>query len=128
MTNTATKVQNIFSEVLQKPASEFSMEKTIFVDLGVESVEALELEFSLEEEFDISISDKDIWKLPTFIASNSLVQDNALTEDAKALIKLNYPSMSDEQIDGISNPSDLHKYLTIGDVVAYLDKRERNAA
>lgn len=122
------KIQSIFSDVLQRSEENITPEKTIFVDLEVESVEALELEFSLEEAFDFTIGEKDLWKLPSYLTANNMITDGRLNNEAKILVRGNFKGMSDDSIDAISNPNELYTYLTVEDVALYVEKIAKDAA
>ena len=128
MLDTSQKVKNVFAEVLQKSVSDINDDCTIFVDLEVESVEGLELEFSLEEEFNLTIDEKSLWKLPGFITSKNMITDDHLNKEAKELVRKTYSKLSDDEIDLLKSPADLHKYLTVMDVISYIEKYQDNAA
>ena len=52
------RVRNIVAKQLRVPIEKVTADST-FADLGVDSLDALNLIFNVEEEFDVSIDDKD---------------------------------------------------------------------
>ena len=60
------KVKKIISEKLSVDIEEIVPEASFVDDLGADSLDLVELIMSMEEEFDIDISDEDAEKLVTF--------------------------------------------------------------
>ena len=60
------KVKKIISEKLSVDIEEIVPEASFVDDLGADSLDLVELIVSMEEEFDIDISDEDAEKLVTF--------------------------------------------------------------
>ena len=60
------KVKKIIAEKLSVDAEEIVPEASFVDDLGADSLDLVELIMSMEEEFDIDISDEDAEKLVTF--------------------------------------------------------------
>ena len=60
------KVKKIIAEKLSVDMEEIVPEASFVGDLGADSLDLVELIMSMEEEFDIDISDEDTEKLVTF--------------------------------------------------------------
>jgi acyl carrier protein len=60
------KVKKIIAEKLSVDLDEIVPEASFVDDLGADSLDLVELIMSMEEEFDIDISDEDAEKLVTF--------------------------------------------------------------
>jgi acyl carrier protein len=60
------KVKKIIAEKLSVDVGEIVPEASFVDDLGADSLDLVELIMSMEEEFDIDISDEDAEKLVTF--------------------------------------------------------------
>jgi acyl carrier protein len=60
------KVKKIIAEKLSVDVAEVVPEASFVDDLGADSLDLVELIMSMEEEFDIDISDEDAEKLVTF--------------------------------------------------------------
>jgi acyl carrier protein len=60
------KVKKIIAEKLSVDVAEIVPEASFVDDLGADSLDLVELIMSMEEEFDIDISDEDAEKLVTF--------------------------------------------------------------
>lgn len=57
-TEMANRVRNIIAQHLRVPIEKVTAEST-FAELGMDSLDAVNLVFDVEEEFDVSIDDKD---------------------------------------------------------------------
>ena len=70
------KVKNIIIEQLGVSADEVEMSASFVDDLGADSLDLVELIMSMEEEFDIDISDEDAEKLVTVQDAISYIDKN----------------------------------------------------
>lgn len=123
------KLYDVISDALQKPVSQISEEKKIFIDFQIESVEALELEFALEEAFDVKFETKDLWKLPSYLINNNMIENGTLTKVAYREIHCAFPGFDEETIQSIKLPSDIYKYIRIADIRTFItDKNQKVAA
>lgn len=62
---TFEKVQEIIVDTLGVEAEDVKPEATIFGDLGADSLDAVELNMALEDNFDLKIPDEDIALMKT---------------------------------------------------------------
>lgn len=76
-THITTKVKDIISEQLGIDEADLFPESKLQEELGVDSLDLVEIVMSLEEEFDLDISDKDAEKLITFQDVVNYVIENA---------------------------------------------------
>jgi acyl carrier protein len=62
---TFDKVKDVIVDTLSCDADEIAMETSLTDDLGADSLDAVELNMALEEEFDIKIPDEALAELKT---------------------------------------------------------------
>ncbi len=62
---TLDKIKNKMVETLSVDEEKISLEAKLADDLGIDSLDAVELAMALEEEFDIKLSDDELQKLVT---------------------------------------------------------------
>lgn len=117
------KLYSVISEALQKPLDCVTAEKKVFVDFQIESVEALELEFAIEEEFDLKIGEKDLWKMPSYLINNNYVKDGKLIEAAYKDIAKSFPAFSQDTLSLIKQPNDIYKYIRVVDIARYVSQK-----
>lgn len=63
--NITTKIKDILSEQLGFDKSDITPESRLDEDLGVDSLDLVEIVMAIEGDFDLDISDKDAMKLVT---------------------------------------------------------------
>lgn len=61
----AEKIRSALARELKRDPHTITLEQTLREDLGLNSLDAIELMFKVEEEFDIEIPDPDLQKLRT---------------------------------------------------------------
>jgi acyl carrier protein len=61
----AEKVRSALARELKRDAATITPEQTLREDLGLNSLDAIELMFKVEEEFDLEIPDADLQRLQT---------------------------------------------------------------
>ena len=71
------KVKKIIAEKLSVDLEEIIPEASFVDDLGADSLDLVELIMSMEEEFDIDISDEDAEKLVTFQNAIDYIEANS---------------------------------------------------
>jgi acyl carrier protein len=69
----AAKVRTIFQEKLGLDESLLTSDKSLYNDLGLDSLDLLETLMAIEKEFGIKITDEDAEKLTTFGAVTDYV-------------------------------------------------------
>lgn len=62
---TFEKIRSIIADQFEEMEDSISLDTNIVDDLGADSLDAAELIVSIEEEFDLSVSDEDAAKLTT---------------------------------------------------------------
>ena len=65
MSDAYDRIIEIFKEIMDFPAEQELNEDATFKELGIDSMDLVEVVFAIEEEFDIEIPDEDAEKLTT---------------------------------------------------------------
>lgn len=116
------KVIELLAKVLDVDEDEMQPDTLLFKELAIESAETLEITFRLEQEFNISIGEGEFWNIANLIANEDMIVDGKFTDEAVALIKENM-SITDEEIKKIHSPFEIYDYISIRDLINYLDKK-----
>ncbi len=74
---TIDKVKELISAQLNKPIDEILEEKEVVKDLGADSLDIVEMLMTLEEEFNITISDDDAVNIKTVGDIVKLIEANS---------------------------------------------------
>ena len=116
------KVKELLSKVLDIEEDEMQLDTLLFKELAIESAETLEITFRLEQEFSISIGEAEFWNIANLIANEDMIVDGNFTEEAKTLIKENI-SITDSEIEELHIPFEIYDYISVKDLVDYLEKK-----
>jgi acyl carrier protein len=91
-----------------------TLESSLINDLGADSLDLLDLVFSLEQAFGIEITRGEIEKrVRASIPDEEFEQEGVLTEKAKAALKLQLPEVGPEKFEGSMRAADIVKLLTV---------------
>lgn len=112
----------VISEALQKPIEAISGNKKLFIDFNIESVEALELEFAIEEEFNVKIDEKSLWKIPSYLTNQGMVENGDYNNEARTMIQKAFPLVMEDTIKNIKTANDIYKEITVQDIVYFLEE------
>lgn len=58
MPDTKNRIRDIIAECMEVDSSKISFDENLFTNLGIDSLDAIEISMNIEEEFDISIPDE----------------------------------------------------------------------
>ena len=88
-----SKVQQVLEDALGVDAEEVTPTATLVDDLGMESIDALDIVFRLEKAFSIKIPRGELFpeNLPELMQDPAFVQNGKLTADGLAEIKKRMP-------------------------------------
>lgn len=117
------RVIKILCDVLQRLPNEISPEMTLFDEMGIESVEILEIVFVLEREFGFKLEENDLWNLPNYLLEKKLFSNGVFSEAAICLIEENIKNLSIEKIGQINSSHALVNFITISDLINCITKR-----
>jgi len=119
-----TRVEAIFRELLHIGNDEpIHAESTLFGDLGVASIDLVNIHFRLEHEFDIRIGPGDLWCQGLDLISRRLVRRTRLTPAGVAEVRRRLPQADlDGRRDRIA-VYDLFPLITVGEVVEFIGRQ-----
>jgi acyl carrier protein len=91
-----------------------SLDSSLINDLGADSLDLLDLVFSLEQAFGIEITRGEIEKrVRASIPEDEFEHEGVLTEKAKDALKAQLPEVGPEKFDGPLRAADIVKLLTV---------------
>ena len=91
-----------------------TLDSSLINDLGADSLDLLDLVFSLEQAFGIEITRGEIEKrVRASLPDEEFERDGVLTEKAKEALRLQLPEVDAAKFDGSLRASDIVKLLTV---------------
>ena len=116
------KVRAIIARVIEEDEDEITIESSLIDDLGIESVDLVDISAKIEETFAIEIQEGELWNLTSFFAAEGMVKNEKITvRGAKELKKC-----FGENLGGIEPGTclvDIFSAIGVGFIVDYLEKK-----
>lgn len=82
------KVRTIIANVIEEDENDISIDCSLVDDLGIESVDLVDISAKIEEAFDIEIADGELWNLTSFFTADGMMKNERITvRGAEALQK-----------------------------------------
>lgn len=105
-------IQEIIAEVMDLECDEISRESFLIRDLGVESIDLMEVAVMLNSRFNINVEDDKV-----FLTN---LRSHIKSSDDGAHLICKYPFLSKERIEKILEEVHRGPVLTAGDIEAYV--------
>ncbi len=113
------RVKKILAAALDRPAEEISLSSSLIDDLGAESIDFLDIQFRLEDEFSVEIEDE-IWKGSLDMSDRRwMIEDRVTSEGLKRLRSLQ-PEYPWDRLGKEVRGADLPRLITVRTVVNFI--------
>jgi acyl carrier protein len=119
------KVQQVLEDALGVDPEEVTPQAALIEDLGMESIDALDIVFRLEKAFPIKIPRGELFpeNLPELMTDQRFVQANKLTADGLAELKRRMPFADFSAIEADPTVEQAKRLLNVDTVVRYVQSK-----
>jgi acyl carrier protein len=119
------KVQQVLEDALGVDADEVTPKAALVDDLGMESIDALDIVFRLEKAFTIKIPRGELFpeNLPEMMQSATFVQNGKLTPDGLAELKKRMPFADFAEVEANPTVEQAKRLLNVDTVVRYVKSK-----
>ncbi|MBR4753325.1 MAG: acyl carrier protein [Thermoguttaceae bacterium] len=115
-------VQKLLAESLAVDEEEVTLDATLVDDLGAESIDLLEIVFSIEKNFNIKIDRSEL--VPEDLLSNTqYVVDSKLTQEGLEELQKRLPEANLEEFKKNPLVQNITKILTVNDLVNIVERK-----
>ena len=122
------KLRALLARVLEIEQSEIHEESSLFKDLGIESVDLLDLTFEIEEEFNIEIPPGELWNVGVdFLDEERYLKDGVLTGEGIEELKRRFPLADISSLGKEVKVFDVFGLITIHMIVYYISSKLKGA-
>jgi len=116
------KVRAIIARVIEEDESEITIESSLIDDLGIESVDLVDISAKIEEAFDIEIGEGELWNLTSFFTTEGMVKNEKITaRGAKELKKCFGENLG--KIEPGTCLVDIFSSIKVGFIVDFLEQK-----
>jgi len=119
------KVQQVLEDALGVDADEVTPKATLVEDLGMESIDALDIVFRLEKAFNIKIPRGELFpeNLPELMADQKYVQEGKLSAEGLAELKKRMPFADFTAMEANPTVEQAKVLLNVDTVVRYVQSK-----
>jgi len=121
------RVIEIVASALDQDLSSVELRHSLIDDLGAESIDFLDIQFRIESSFGIRVPDDEIWKGALDLADERWVRNDRLTAEGRARLEALQPDFPWERFPDGAHVRDFPRLVTVGTIVAYVERRDREA-
>ena|ERR1700678_2724562 len=120
-----TKVQGVLEDALGVDPDEVTPQATLIDDLGMESIDALDIMFRLEKAFTIKIPKGELFpeNLPELMSDPRFVSGDAVTPDGLAELKKRMPFADFTALEKDPTVEEAKRLLNVDTVVRYVQSK-----
>ncbi len=116
------KVRAIIARVLDEDENEIEIDSSLIDDLGIESVDLVDISAKIEEVFDIEIAEGELWNLTSLFSEDGMIKNEKITaRGAKELKKCFGESLG--SIEPGTCLIDIFSEIRVSFIVDYLEKK-----
>jgi acyl carrier protein len=119
------KVQQVLEDALGVDAEEVTPKAALIEDLGMESIDALDIVFRLEKAFTIKIPRGELFpeNLPELMQDQRFVQADKLTPDGLAELKKRMPFADFSDLEATPTVEQARRLLNVDTMVRYVKSK-----
>lgn len=116
------KVRAIIARVLDEDEDEITIDASLIDDLGIESVDLVDISAKIEEVFEIEIAEGELWNLTSLFTEDGMVKNEKITaRGAKELKKCFGENLGN--IEAGTCLIDIFSEIKVSFIVDYLEKK-----
>jgi acyl carrier protein len=118
------QVREILAELLDVEAAEIAPESYLVRDLGMESIDFLELAVTLNQRFKVPVQDDTLFLRDLRLC---IMQAREAGQGVLTKLKENFGFLSDERLEQILAEADSGPVIQVQDLMSYLRWQQKNA-
>ncbi len=127
MTDSSTevldRVTRILASALDRETAEIELGSSLIDDLDAESIDFLDIQFRLEDEFAIEIAEDEIWQGSLDFSDTRWMQDDLVTAEGLQRLKELQPDYPWERLDSEIRKADLPRLITVRTIANFISSR-----
>lgn len=120
------KLREIIAEVLEEKPEEIQMEDSLVDDLGIESIDLLDINSKIEQTFSIEIKNGELWNFTADLMNDELFQDGLITKKGVDVFSRRITIPDCEKLIEGTPASELLSYFKINTIVDYIEEKLRH--
>lgn len=116
------KVRTIIANVIEEDENEIDIDSSLIDDLGLESVDLVDISAKIEEVFEIEIGEGELWNLTEFFTTDGMVKNERITAQGAETLKKSF-GQDFQNIEPGTCLLDIFSLIKVNFIVDYLLKK-----
>ena len=116
------KVRTIIANVIEEDENDISIDCSLVDDLGIESVDLVDISAKIEEAFDIEIADGELWNLTSFLIADGMMKNERITVRGAEALQKSF-GQDFQEIKPGTCLVDIFSSIKVSFIVDYLSKK-----
>ncbi len=114
------KVRMIIANVMELDEDEINLGSSLIDDLGMESVDFIDISPRIEEEFGIEIGEGELWSFGKIFADKSIMKEGKITAKGVKSLRERYPGDDFHEVKPGTSLADIISLIKVKFIVDYL--------
>jgi acyl carrier protein len=116
------KVKEVLEYALGADSEDVTMDATLIGDLGAESIDFLDISFKLEQEFNITIDQGELFP-ENLMQDETLVEEGKLTDKAMDMLKERMPHVDFSAFEADRRVDQMSEVFTVASLVDFIERK-----
>ncbi len=119
----ADEIKEILVDTLGIESNEVKLEANLIDDLAVESIDFVDIIYSLEQKYALKINPGDIF--PSFMQEEEIFEENGeLKKEFKHKLHTNYPHFNDDTLSRFESSKEANVFFKVSALVDYIELKK----
>lgn len=114
------RVRRVLAAALDKQEEEISLGSSLIDDLEAESIDFLDIQFRLEDEFSLKIEDDEIWEGSLDMSDPRWLIDDRVTSEGLSRLRSLQPEYPWDRLGEEVRGADLPRLITVRTIVNFI--------
>ena len=113
----------MIAEVLEIEPDEIQPDASLVDDLGIESVDLLDINYKLEQTFGIEIKDGELWNFTSDLMNEDLFIEGKITKKGVEALRQRFPEADCSRFEEGTPLADILSLMTVNTILNYVSEK-----
>ncbi len=114
------RVRTIIANVIELDEDEIDLDSSLIDDLGMESVDFIDISARIEEEFGIEIAEGELWSFGKIFADERRMKEGKITTRGAKYLQERFPGGDFQEVKPGTSLTDILSLIKVKFIVDYL--------
>lgn len=114
------QVKTIIANVIELDEDEINLDSSLIDDLGMESVDFIDISVRIEQGFNIKIGEGELWDFGNIFADERMMKEGKITGQGIKYLKQRFPGNDFQGVKPGTNLADIISLIKVKFIVDYL--------